>query len=191
MLLWFLLSLFLGAGVHSSQPDTWSVYPPDISGKFTVPVDNFQYDSVDSFDLRYLGFDGFTEERKGRSIVLLYLGNEGQIESFYNASGFLFELASELSASVLFIEVRVCEEHVRSNVKQALFPFLTSFFSIDTMVNLCRLGRTVLLRTRGYGICQLSKRWRTTLCSLPKGCLICLDAKTVTLLSSAGAMAAC
>ncbi|GMH77860.1 hypothetical protein TrST_g12456 [Triparma strigata] len=106
MLLWFLLLLFLGGGVHSSQPDTWSVYPPDISGKFTVPVDNFEYDSVDSFDLRYLGFDGFAEERKGRSIVLLYLGNEGQIESFYNASGFLFELASELSASVLFIEHR-------------------------------------------------------------------------------------
>ncbi|GMH90730.1 hypothetical protein TL16_g11853 [Triparma laevis f. inornata] len=63
-----------------------------------------QFGAVGSFELRYMGYDSFANDKA--SPVLLYLGNEGQIESFYNASGFLFELAQELEATVMFIEHR-------------------------------------------------------------------------------------
>ena len=100
------ISCLLLAGVAlGGQPDAWKLYPPNVGpGSFEVPVDNMQFGAVGSIELRYMGYDSFAIDKA--SPVLLYLGNEGQIESFYNASGFLFELAQELEATVMFIEHR-------------------------------------------------------------------------------------
>ena len=40
-------------------------------------------------------------------VLLFYSGNEGPIESFYENTGFIFELAKELQALVVFGE-HVC-----------------------------------------------------------------------------------
>ena len=40
----------------------------------------------------------------GSGPMLLYTGNEGPVEAYYDNSGFMFELAKEFSALVVFIE---------------------------------------------------------------------------------------
>ena len=40
----------------------------------------------------------------GSGPMLLYTGNEGPVESYYKNCGFMFELAKEFSALVVFIE---------------------------------------------------------------------------------------
>ena len=44
----------------------------------------------------------------GNGVLLLYTGNEGPIEAFYENSGFVFELAEDFSALVIFVE-HVCD----------------------------------------------------------------------------------
>ena len=40
----------------------------------------------------------------GSGPMLLYTGNEGPVETYYDNSGFMFELAKEFNALVVFIE---------------------------------------------------------------------------------------
>ena len=42
-----------------------------------------------------------------KDVLLFYSGNEGPIESFYENTGFIFELAKEFQALVVFAE-HVC-----------------------------------------------------------------------------------
>ncbi|CAI5447337.1 unnamed protein product [Caenorhabditis angaria] len=68
-----------------------------------VPVDHFTYRNDLEFNLRYLiNTDSF---KKGGPI-LLYTGNEGKIEKFADNTGFMFDLAPELNAAVVFVEHR-------------------------------------------------------------------------------------
>ena len=71
------------------------VYPPNVVSTFAVPLDHFRYDdeSSRSFDLRYMAYTAFVDPSSTvPPPVFLYLGNEGSIESFYNASGGLFDM---------------------------------------------------------------------------------------------------
>ena len=64
---------------------------------------------------------------KGSGPLLFYTGNEGAIEGFYDNTGFLFELAQEFSALIVFAE-HVSYEYIASITRvtsQALFLFLT------------------------------------------------------------------
>ncbi|CAI5447336.1 unnamed protein product [Caenorhabditis angaria] len=68
-----------------------------------VPIDHFTYRTDFEFNLRYLiNTDSF---KKGGPI-LLYTGNEGKIEDFAENTGFMFDLAPELNAAVVFVEHR-------------------------------------------------------------------------------------
>lgn len=49
----------------------------------------------------YVCVDAYWENSE---ILFLYTGNEGPIDSFYNNSGLVFELAQKFSALVVFVE---------------------------------------------------------------------------------------
>ena len=83
----------------------FAAYPPTADGTFKVAVDHFSYATPAArFHLRYLAYSGFASPTDAP--VLLYAGNEGAIEVFYNATGAIFDHARALGAHVLFIEHR-------------------------------------------------------------------------------------
>ena len=84
----------------------FAYYPPTATGAHEVVVDHFSFSSpIAKMQLRYMAYGGFTAQNKS-SPVLLYCGNEGAVELFYNATGAIFEHAQALSAHVFFIEHR-------------------------------------------------------------------------------------
>ena len=90
---------------RAAQPGALDVYPPTSRGRFDVPVDHFSFaQPVATFALRYLAYDGLA--RGAAAPVLVYCGNEGAIEAFYNATGAMFEFAAALGARVAFVEHR-------------------------------------------------------------------------------------
>ena len=88
----------------AEQPGALEVYPPTARGCFNTTLDHFRFDSDAQLCLRYFGYDGFADTSSAP--VVLYTGNEGALELFYNNSGGVFELARAISARVLFIEHR-------------------------------------------------------------------------------------
>lgn len=66
-------------------------------------VDNFDLTDNRTFSQQVLSYDKWW--KKGAPI-LLYLGNEGPIPSFYNYTGAMFEHAQALGAYVVFVEHR-------------------------------------------------------------------------------------
>eukprot|EP01062_Namystynia_karyoxenos_P016727 TRINITY_DN16146_c0_g3_i1.p1 TRINITY_DN16146_c0_g3~~TRINITY_DN16146_c0_g3_i1.p1 ORF type:complete len:520 (+),score=133.92 TRINITY_DN16146_c0_g3_i1:70-1560(+) len=80
-------------------------YPPTGTGRYTTAVDHYEFRlPVQTFSLRYMVYSGFASGPG--AAVMLYLGNEGAIETFYNATGAQFEHAEALGAHVVFIEHR-------------------------------------------------------------------------------------
>lgn len=85
---------------------------PQISAKYEyqvkyldVPLDHFTYvnESV-TFKMRYLVNDTYNSDGKGP--ILFYTGNEGDIENFAQNTGFMWEIAPKLKASLVFAEHR-------------------------------------------------------------------------------------
>ncbi len=71
---------------------------------YKAKVDHFAYDNKDSFDLRFLISDKYYING---GPILFYCGNEGSIEDFWGASGFITEeLAKSFHGLVLFAEHR-------------------------------------------------------------------------------------
>ena len=95
------LSVFSSMG---PQPDAMELYPPTISASFEALIDHFTYDKQARFNLRYMGTDDLARGKD--SPVLLYFGNEGEIEGFYNASGAMFDIAKDIGGVVMFVEHR-------------------------------------------------------------------------------------
>lgn len=74
---------------------------------FEALVDHFSYVDNRTFSLRYLINNSYVGEVSDRSSpILFYTGNEGDIELFAENTGFMWRLASELSASLVFAEHR-------------------------------------------------------------------------------------
>eukprot|EP00466_Bigelowiella_natans_P011168 jgi/Bigna1/72016/fgenesh1_pg.18_\ len=136
--------MFIAVGIFaliieaSGLTSIWERYPP-VEGVVKNQIDHFRFTSSirgsktgnDVFDQKYLYFDGFwnndntTEDRSGP--LLVYFGNEGKIEDFYNASGAIFEIAQELKAMVVFVEHRYYGQSL---------PFGNASFSAQNLVYL-------------------------------------------------------
>ncbi|XP_055622821.1 lysosomal Pro-X carboxypeptidase [Toxorhynchites rutilus septentrionalis] len=93
-----ILSLFLIVGVASAK----YLYKTKF---LDVPLDHFSYVSENvTFPLRYLTNDTYNPDGSGP--IFFYTGNEGDIELFAQNTGFMWELAAELKASLVFAEHR-------------------------------------------------------------------------------------
>lgn len=98
-----LLALCLGD--PAGQPGVLQAYPPTRSSTFAVTLDHFRFSLPEvTFNLRWLEYASFATAPDAP--VLFYCGNEGAIETFYNASGGMFEIAQALSARLIFVEHR-------------------------------------------------------------------------------------
>jgi len=75
---------------------------------FTQYIDHFNYGGQagpdGTYQQRYLFQDKFWTKKSGP--VFFYSGNEGPITGFWNASGFVHELAAEYNALIIFAEHR-------------------------------------------------------------------------------------
>lgn len=78
--------------------------PPTRTLYVEQPVDHFRFGlKPPTFTQKLLVFDGYW---RPNGPVLVYFGNEGAIEDFYENSGLLFDMAPELNASIAFLEHR-------------------------------------------------------------------------------------
>ncbi|XP_037030345.1 lysosomal Pro-X carboxypeptidase isoform X2 [Bradysia coprophila] len=80
-----------------------NAYKYDIK-TFSVPLDHFSFASNKTFEIRYLINNTYTKDSK--SPILFYTGNEGDIELFAENTGFMWEKAPELGATLVFAEHR-------------------------------------------------------------------------------------
>jgi lysosomal Pro-X carboxypeptidase len=78
--------------------------PPFREMWFTQTLDHFNFHTIpETFQQRYLMTDRYY---KPSGPLFFYCGNEGDIEMFWNNTGFQFELAQEFNALVVFAEHR-------------------------------------------------------------------------------------
>ncbi|XP_076749843.1 lysosomal Pro-X carboxypeptidase [Xylocopa sonorina] len=69
-----------------------------------MPVDHFSYAVSDVFKLRYLVNN--TWQKTHNPPIFFYTGNEGSIETFAENTGFMWEIAPEFGALLIFAEHR-------------------------------------------------------------------------------------
>ncbi|XP_031836182.1 lysosomal Pro-X carboxypeptidase [Nomia melanderi] len=69
-----------------------------------LPVDHFSFAVEDTFKLRYLINDTWADEKD--ATIFFYTGNEGNIETFAQNTGFMWDIASEFKALLIFAEHR-------------------------------------------------------------------------------------
>lgn len=98
--LWGCVDTFPRSGVCQ---DALARFPPVRRTKET-PIDWFRFTDNSTFEQRLFTYETFWNRENGP--ILMFLGGEGGLEDFYNNSGFLFELAPRLNASVVFLEHR-------------------------------------------------------------------------------------
>ncbi|XP_055322628.1 lysosomal Pro-X carboxypeptidase [Sitodiplosis mosellana] len=72
---------------------------------FEVALDHFSFAKNKTFQLRYLTNDTFSKDDR-KSPIFFYAGNEGNIETFAQNTGFMWEIAEEFGASIVFAEHR-------------------------------------------------------------------------------------
>nr|AAP05884.1 similar to NM_066318 prolylcarboxypeptidase (angiotensinase C) in Homo sapiens [Schistosoma japonicum] len=70
---------------------------------FRTKIDHFSFVTDGEFEIKYLINN---ESFSSGGPILFYTGNEGAIETFAENSGFIWKLAEELNASVVFAEHR-------------------------------------------------------------------------------------
>ncbi|XP_050680480.1 lysosomal Pro-X carboxypeptidase [Leptidea sinapis] len=71
---------------------------------FKVPLDHFGFHRNETFNIKYLVNDTYWD--KGGGPIFFYTGNEGQIEVFANHTGFMWEIAADYRARLVFAEHR-------------------------------------------------------------------------------------
>jgi len=98
-----LLSVCLTASAASAQTPTPTPYNYETRW-FTVPLDHFNFAHMgETFQLRYLYNDEFY---KPGGPIFFYTGNEANVESYCNNTGFIWDIAPEFNALVVFSEHR-------------------------------------------------------------------------------------
>ena len=111
--------------VHRPARDSPSVSYEELY--FEQVVDHYTFDvKADTYQQRYLiSYDYW----KGDGPVFFYAGNEGDIFMFWNNTGFLFELAEEFNALIIFAEHRyygVSLPYGNSSFDQGKIRYLTA-----------------------------------------------------------------
>lgn len=92
------------AGVREPQEPRPYQY---VTKYINVPVDHFSFARNDTFKLRYLVNDTWWErDRRKPGPVFFYTGNEGDIELFAQNTGFMWDIAAEFGALLVFAEHR-------------------------------------------------------------------------------------
>lgn len=71
---------------------------------FPVPLDHFSFHRNETFQIRYLVNSDYWDD--GHGPIFFYTGNEGQIEAFAEHTGFMWEIAPEFKAKIVFAEHR-------------------------------------------------------------------------------------
>ena len=90
---------------HKKHADVVKGKEIDYKTKYIkLPVDHFSYANQDHFQLRYLIADQFWDPENGPAFF--YTGNEGDIELFCNNTGFMWDIAPEFKALLVFAEHR-------------------------------------------------------------------------------------
>ncbi|NWS53083.1 PCP carboxypeptidase, partial [Chunga burmeisteri] len=87
-------------------------------------IDHFGFDQNFTFQQRYLVADQYWKKENGS--ILFYTGNEGDITWFCNSTGFMWDVAEELNAMLVFAEHRYYGESL---------PFGNESFSDSTRLN--------------------------------------------------------
>lgn len=71
---------------------------------FEVPLDHFSFARNETFKIKYLVNDSYCDGGVGP--IFFYTGNEGQIEVFAKNTGFMWDIAEEFKAKLVFAEHR-------------------------------------------------------------------------------------
>ncbi|XP_076236780.1 lysosomal Pro-X carboxypeptidase [Calliopsis andreniformis] len=103
-----------------------------------VPVDHFSFSIQDTFKLRYLVNN--TWQRGDNAPIFFYTGNEGNIETFAQNTGFMWEIAPEFGALLVFAEHRYYGESMpygnKSYMDSQHVGYLTSQQALADFVDL-------------------------------------------------------
>uniref|UniRef100_A0A8W8KV34 Uncharacterized protein n=1 Tax=Magallana gigas TaxID=29159 RepID=A0A8W8KV34_MAGGI len=85
-------------------------------------VDHFNFVSYGEsiFKERYLLQDQWW--KPGVGPIFFYTGNEGSIEEFWDNTGFVFDIAPEFNALVVFAEHMPCKKRLRSSSQPGKLP---------------------------------------------------------------------
>jgi hypothetical protein len=93
------------SGEEAKKYQLENVANPPVEHRLTTRIDHFNASYQDTFLMRYLENNQYFNATSGP--ILFYAGNEGDVWTFYNNSGFIVEtLAKELGAKVIFAEHR-------------------------------------------------------------------------------------
>ncbi|OAD54503.1 Lysosomal Pro-X carboxypeptidase, partial [Eufriesea mexicana] len=109
-----------------------------------MPVDHFSFSVLDTFKLRYLINN--TWQKTDKAPIFFYTGNEGNIETFAQNVGFMWEIAPEFGALLIFAEHRYYGESMpysnNSNVNLSHLGYLTSEQALADYVDLIQYLRS-------------------------------------------------
>eukprot|EP00939_MAST-03C_sp_MAST-3C-sp1_P003223 g3223.t1 len=100
-----LLSSLIAASDVRKLEEEDPYFEPEVKW-FEATLDHFSYtpSTPQTFKQKFLVYDKFWTSPKGP--LLVYFGNEGSIEDFWNATGFVFEVAEAAKGLVVFLEHR-------------------------------------------------------------------------------------
>ncbi|XP_011637730.1 lysosomal Pro-X carboxypeptidase [Pogonomyrmex barbatus] len=111
---------------------------------FDVRVDHFSFAIQDTFKLRYLVNDTWAEA--DNAPIFFYTGNEGRIEVFAENTGFMWEIAPQFGALVVFAEHRYYGESLpygnRSFADSQHLGYLTTQQALADYVDLIQYLRS-------------------------------------------------
>lgn len=92
------------AEISSSKSQVASSVPAFETKWFDQTLDHFNFETQPmTYKQRYLVYDGAWD---GKGPIFFYTGNEGDITMFWNNTGFMFDIAPQFNALVVFAEHR-------------------------------------------------------------------------------------